>query len=40
MAKVGDVAPDFELDGSDGRFRLADHRGVRASLSVPASRTP
>jgi hypothetical protein len=40
MAKVGHVAPDFELDGSDGRFRLADHDGERASLSAPASRAP
>jgi hypothetical protein len=40
MAKVGDRAPDFELDGSDGRFTLADHCDVRASLSAPASRAP
>ena len=26
-AQVGDIAPEFELDGPDGRFRLADHRG-------------
>ena len=35
MAKrpgVGDPAPDFELDGTDGPFRLADHRGERVVL--------
>jgi peroxiredoxin Q/BCP len=35
MAKhpdVGDLAPDFELDGTDGRFRLSDHRGERVVL--------
>jgi peroxiredoxin Q/BCP len=35
MAKdpdVGDPAPDFELDGTDGRFRLSDHRGERVVL--------
>ena len=26
-AQVGDTAPEFELEGTDGRFRLADHRG-------------
>ena len=26
--QVGDLAPDFELVGSDGKtYRLADHRG-------------
>jgi len=29
---VGDPAPDFELDGTAGRFRLADHRGERVVL--------
>ena len=24
---AGDVAPDFELDGTDGRFRLSEQRG-------------
>jgi peroxiredoxin Q/BCP len=24
---VGDTAPDFTLDGTNGSFRLADHRG-------------
>jgi peroxiredoxin Q/BCP len=35
MAKhpdVGDPAPDFELDGTDGSFRLSDHRGERVVL--------
>ena len=29
---VGDQAPDFELDGTEGRFRLSDHRGERGVL--------
>jgi thioredoxin-dependent peroxiredoxin len=35
MAKrpeAGDPAPDFELDGTEGRFRLSDHRGERVIL--------
>jgi thioredoxin-dependent peroxiredoxin len=35
MAKtpqVGEPAPDFELPGTDGRFRLSDHRGERVVL--------
>jgi peroxiredoxin Q/BCP len=35
MAKhpdVGDAAPDFELRGTEGRFRLSDHRGKRVVL--------
>jgi thioredoxin-dependent peroxiredoxin len=35
MAKhpsVGDAAPDFELDGTGGSFRLSDHRGERVVL--------
>jgi thioredoxin-dependent peroxiredoxin len=35
MAKkpaVGDPAPDFELDSTDGRFRLSEHRGERVVL--------
>jgi peroxiredoxin Q/BCP len=35
MAKtpqVGDQAPDFELPGTDGPFRLSDHRGERIVL--------
>jgi peroxiredoxin Q/BCP len=30
--KVGDPAPDFELDGTEGSFRLSDHRGERVVL--------
>jgi thioredoxin-dependent peroxiredoxin len=35
MAKtpqVGQEAPDFELPGTDGAFRLSDHRGERVVL--------
>ena len=35
MAKtpqVGQPAPDFELDGTDGPFRLSEHRGERVVL--------
>jgi peroxiredoxin Q/BCP len=35
MAKtpqVGEAAPDFELEGTDGSFRLSDHRGERVVL--------
>jgi peroxiredoxin Q/BCP len=35
MAKtlqVGEAAPDFELRGTDGPFRLSDHRGERVVL--------
>jgi peroxiredoxin Q/BCP len=35
MAKtpgVGEQAPDFELAGTDGTFRLSDHRGERVVL--------
>ncbi|MCW2969938.1 MAG: alkyl hydroperoxide reductase/Thiol specific antioxidant/Mal allergen [Solirubrobacterales bacterium] len=35
MAKtpqVGEQAPDFELAGTDGQFRLSDHRGERVVL--------
>jgi len=35
MAKtpqVGEEAPDFELEGTDGPFRLSDHRGERVVL--------
>jgi peroxiredoxin Q/BCP len=28
----GEPAPDFELDGTNGRFRLSDHRGERVVL--------
>jgi thioredoxin-dependent peroxiredoxin len=29
---VGDPAPDFELEGTAGPFRLSDHRGERVVL--------
>jgi peroxiredoxin Q/BCP len=35
MAKtpqVGEQAPDFALEGTDGRFRLSEHRGKRVVL--------
>jgi len=35
MAKhpdVGDDAPDFELEGTHGKFKLSDHRGERVLL--------
>jgi len=35
MAKtpqVGEVAPDFELPGTEGPFRLSEHRGERVVL--------
>jgi thioredoxin-dependent peroxiredoxin len=30
--QVGDPAPDFALEGTDGSFRLSDHRGRRVVL--------
>jgi peroxiredoxin Q/BCP len=30
--REGDVAPDFELPGTEGTFRLSDHRGERVVL--------
>jgi thioredoxin-dependent peroxiredoxin len=30
--QVGDPAPDFELPGTDGPFRLSEHRGERVVL--------
>ena len=30
--RVGDPAPDFELDGTGGSFRLSAHRGERVVL--------
>jgi thioredoxin-dependent peroxiredoxin len=30
--QVGEPAPDFELDGTDGRFKLSEHRGERVVL--------
>jgi peroxiredoxin Q/BCP len=44
MAKrpqAGEPAPDFELDGTDGPFRLSDHRGKRVVLLFyPGDETP
>jgi thioredoxin-dependent peroxiredoxin len=30
--QIGDRAPDFALEGTDGAFRLSDHRGRRVVL--------
>ena len=30
--RVGDAAPDFELEGTEGTFRLSAHRGERVVL--------
>jgi peroxiredoxin Q/BCP len=39
--RVGDAAPDFELDGTEGRFRLSAHRGSRVVLMFyPGDETP
>jgi len=39
--KVGDPAPDFELEGTGGRFRLSEHRGERVVLLFyPGDETP
>ena len=44
MAKhpeFGDPAPDFELNGTYGRFKLSDHRGERVVLLFyPGDNTP
>ena len=44
MAKapqVGDSAPDFELAGTQGAFRLSEHRGERVVLLFyPGDETP
>ena len=44
MAKrpeIGDGAPDFELSGTEGTFRLSDHRGERVVLLFyPGDNTP
>jgi peroxiredoxin Q/BCP len=44
MAKgpqVGEQAPDFELPGTQGAFRLSDHRGERVVLLFyPGDNTP
>src|SRR3954452_4173445 len=39
--QVGDRAPDFELEGTDGAFRLSDHLGERVILLFyPGDNTP
>ena len=38
---IGDRAPDFELEGTAGPFRLSDHRGERVVLLFyPGDNTP
>ena len=39
--QVGEEAPDFDLDGTGGRFRLSEHRGERVVLLFyPGDETP
>ena len=39
--KAGDPAPEFELEGTDGRFKLSEHRGKRVVLLFyPGDNTP
>jgi thioredoxin-dependent peroxiredoxin len=39
--KVGEPAPDFELPGTDGQFKLSDHLGERVVLLFyPGDNTP
>ena len=39
--QTGDTAPDFELEGTEGPFRLSDHRGERVVLLFyPGDNTP
>lgn len=39
--RVGDQAPDFELEGTDGRFHLSEHLGERVVLLFyPGDETP
>jgi thioredoxin-dependent peroxiredoxin len=39
--KVGDAAPDFTLEGTDGTFTLSEHRGERVILLFyPGDNTP
>lgn len=41
MAKVGDLAPDFELDGTHGSFKLSSHLGEKVVLLFyPGDFTP
>jgi peroxiredoxin Q/BCP len=40
-ALLGREAPDFDLPGTDGRFRLSEHRGERVVLLFyPGDETP
>jgi peroxiredoxin Q/BCP len=39
--QVGDIAPDFEIPGTDGPFRLSKHRGSAVVLLFyPGDETP
>jgi peroxiredoxin Q/BCP len=39
--RVGEQAPDFELPGTDGAFKLSEHRGERVVLLFyPGDNTP
>ncbi len=39
--KVGDAAPDFTLEGTEGTFTLSEHRGERVILLFyPGDNTP
>ncbi|HEX6744277.1 MAG TPA: peroxiredoxin [Solirubrobacteraceae bacterium] len=39
--RVGDLAPDFTLESTDGSFRLSEHRGQRVVLLFyPGDETP
>jgi peroxiredoxin Q/BCP len=41
MLEIGDIAPDFQLEGTDGPFKLSDHRGERVlMLFYPGDFTP
>jgi peroxiredoxin Q/BCP len=41
IPRVGEPAPDFELPGTDGPFKLSDHRGERVVLLFyPGDNTP
>jgi peroxiredoxin Q/BCP len=41
MLEIGDIAPDFQLEGTDGPFKLSDHRGQRVLLLFyPGDFTP
>ena len=41
MPQIDEIAPDFELQGTDGPFKLSDHRGERiVLLFYPGDFTP